>query len=74
MSGFRNMADDWQEKCPCCGRFVEAEGDNTFFMWIEPEPDFISAFCDEACARRYQMKGGKFVDGDGQPYTPTWNQ
>ena len=72
MPGFRNKADDWQEKCPCCGKCTHAEADNAFVMWIADEPDFISVFCDEACARRYDMKGGKFVDGDGEPYTPHW--
>ena len=41
-------------------------------LWTADEPDFISEFCDEACARRYQVKGGKFLDGDGEPYTPNW--
>ena len=71
MSGFRNSADEWQEKCPCCGRFVAR--DDAFYMWVAAEPDFVSAFCDEACARRYQMTGGEFIDGDGQPYIPNWN-
>lgn len=70
MSGFRRDNDDWQEKCPCCGRF--ASPDEGFYMWIADDPEFISLFCDEACARRYEMKGGKFVDGDRQPYTPEW--
>lgn len=74
MPGITNKADEWQEKCPCCGKFVACDGGDEFYMWIAEEPDFISAFCTEACARRYEMKGGKFVDGDGLPYTPNWNE
>lgn len=72
MSGIRNKADDWQEKCPCCGRFVDCEAPNVYFMWIANAPDFISAFCTEACARHYDVKGGKFITGDGEPYKPHW--
>ena len=70
MPGFRRQNEEWQGKCPCCGRFTDP--DEAFYMWTADEPDFISEFCDEACARRYQVKGGKFVDGDGEPYTPNW--
>lgn len=68
MSGFRRSGTgEWQEKCPCCGKFPHP--DDGFYAWIAVEPDFISLFCEEACARRYEMKGGKFVDGDGEPYS-----
>lgn len=64
--GFARSDDTIQAQCPCCGRFPsDADG---FYAWIETDPDSISLFCDEACARRYEMKGGQLVDGDRQPY------
>ena len=63
---FARSDDTMQEQCPCCGRFPSE--DHGFYAWIENEPDFISLFCNEACARRYEMKGGRLIDGDRQPY------
>lgn len=59
-----------QEHCPCCGRFPSE--DDGYYMFIAEAPDFVSLFCNQDCARRYQMKGGKIIDGDGEPYTPDW--
>lgn len=64
--GFARDDDTIQAQCPCCGRFPSE--DEGFYAWIAAEPDFISLFCGEPCARRYEMKGGQLVDGDGQPY------
>lgn len=61
--GFARNDDTIQPQCPCCGRFPSE--DDGFYAWIEIEPDFISLFCNEACARRYEMKGGQLIDGDG---------
>ena len=64
--GFARDDDKFQPQCPCCGRFPSE--DEGFYAWVEDEPDGISLFCDEPCARRYEMKGGQLVDGDGEPY------
>lgn len=63
---FARSDDTMQEQCPCCGRFPSE--DDGFYAWTSTDPDFISLFCAEACARRYEMKGGQLVDGDGEPY------
>jgi hypothetical protein len=67
--GFIRADGEFQEQCPCCGKFPSP--DDGFYMFCEGY-DYISLFCAEACARRWQMKGGKFVDGDGDPYEPKW--
>lgn len=69
--GFARNDNSFQAQCPCCGRFPSE--DDGFYVWIADTPDFISLFCDEACARRYEMKGGKFITGDGEPHQPEWN-
>jgi hypothetical protein len=65
--GFARSDDTTQAQCPCCGKFPSE--DDGFYAWIEIEPDFISLFCNEACVRRYEMKGGQLIDGDRQPYS-----
>ena len=64
--GFARDDNTIQAQCPCCGRFPSE--DDGFYAWVATEPDFISLFCDEACARRFEMKGGQLIDGDGEPY------
>lgn len=64
MSFARNN-DRIPDHCPCCGRFPSE--DHGYYAFIAAGPDFVSLFCDEACARRYEMKGGAIVDGDGNP-------
>lgn len=64
--GFARNDDGIQAQCPACGRFPSE--DDGYYAWIDNEPDGISLFCNEACARRFEMKGGQLVDGDGKPY------
>lgn len=61
--GFRREGGSFQEQCPFCGRFPsEQQG---YYARTEAEPDFVSLFCNEGHARRYEAKGGRFIDGDG---------
>ena len=64
--GFRRSDDKLQAQCPSCGKFPNE--DDGFYAWTADQPDGISLFCDEGCARKYEAKGGKIVDGDGEPY------
>jgi len=51
-----------QERCPNCGKFQPDEPDG-YYAFVKGE-DFVSVFCDEACGRRFEMKGGKLRPGD----------
>lgn len=62
--GFARNDETIQAQCPNCGRFPSE--DDGFYHFIASEPDFISLFCSRDCCLRYEMKGGKLTDGDGE--------
>lgn len=65
-SGFRrNDNDEWQHKCPGCGKFVAPE--NGWCAWASPEDDLVSLYCGEVCHTAHRARTG-LTDADFPQY------